>query len=106
MDEAKRKRRIERFEQLGEETVRADMATGGHRYIGGPPEVRQLALDWLAEKERQRQKTDVVPRASDNAASSEEPHVTDSLVLQPNFFGVGIDLKKLWRALTPWMKRD
>ena len=97
MDELKRKRRIEHFEKLGEETVRADMATGGYRHIGGSPEVRKLAREWLAGKERQRQKA-AHPSTSDN--------VTGPLILQPNFFGLGIDLKKVWRKVTQWVNRD
>ncbi len=89
MDEAKRQRRIERFEQLGEETVRADMNAGGCRVVGGSPEVRQLARDWLAEKECERQKADA-----------------DPWILEPKFGGFGIKLKKLWPAMRRWKKRE
>lgn len=40
-----------RFEQLGYEAVRADMATGGLTLIGGPPDNREAAREWLREQE-------------------------------------------------------
>ena len=88
-----RKRRIEKFEELGEKTLRADMDAGGDRHVGGTPAVRQLARDWLAERE-----------AAGKVQSFPD---TNPFILQPNFFGLGIDLKKLWRkGVTKWGKRD
>ncbi len=47
--------RYAHFERLGFDRVKADMEqTGGMRDIGGPPELRELAWQWLREKEARR----------------------------------------------------
>ena len=45
--------RRERFESLGVEVVRADLARGGHMHIGGP-NAQEAARQWLAEKDAER----------------------------------------------------
>ena len=90
--ELSRKRRIERFEKLGPDLVRADLAQGGHRLVGGSPKVRELALEWLAEKEG--------PTAKATEAPSESPWM-----LRPNIHGVGVDLPKLWQKIKKWWRR-
>jgi len=42
-----------RFESLGVEIVRADLARGGSMHIGGP-NAREAARQWLAEKDAER----------------------------------------------------
>ena len=71
--ELKRKRRIERFEQLGEQIIRADMAQGGHRHVGGTPKVRELAREWLAEKEREMQQTTQAAIQNNTALAGHDP---------------------------------
>lgn len=44
------------FEQLGYNTVRDDMATGGVRVIGGTLEKQECARKWLQEQEAERSK--------------------------------------------------
>jgi len=52
ISEAGRKARFEQWEQLGVDVIRTDLeATGGHRFIGGPPTVRKLAREWVRMKE-------------------------------------------------------
>jgi hypothetical protein len=50
MTEQERRWRAE-LEGHGYERIRDDMASGGHRLIGGPPEKRRFARDWLKKKE-------------------------------------------------------
>ena len=59
MDEKKKKRRHARWEELGEDAIRADMKNGGHGLVGGSLEVRQEARNWLkAKKEARETKTE------------------------------------------------
>ena len=45
--------RRNRFENLGLEIVRADLARDGHGHIGGP-QAQEAARQWLAEKNSER----------------------------------------------------
>ncbi len=45
--------RRKRFESLGVDIVRADLARGGSMHIGGP-NAREAARQWLAEKDAER----------------------------------------------------
>lgn len=51
ISEAGRLERFARWEELGLDAVKQDLATGGHRLIGGPPQVRELAREWVQRKE-------------------------------------------------------
>jgi hypothetical protein len=51
ISDAGRQARFERWEKLGLDAVKQDLATGGHRLIGGPPQVRALAREWVQIKE-------------------------------------------------------
>jgi len=52
IDEAGRKARFERWEKLGLDRVKGDLVqTGGIREVGGSPEVRELAWEWVRLKE-------------------------------------------------------
>lgn len=55
ISEAGRQARFARWETLGLDQVKADLATGGHRVVGGPPQVRQLAWEWVRQKEAANQ---------------------------------------------------
>ena len=55
MDEEKKNSRHTRWEELGEDAIRADMENGGHGLVGGSPEVRQEARNWLKEKNEARE---------------------------------------------------
>jgi hypothetical protein len=46
-----RKARFDQWEKLGLDEVKNDLASGGHRLIGGPPQVRALAREWVRVKE-------------------------------------------------------
>jgi hypothetical protein len=76
--------RFARWEELGVDRIKADLLAGGHRLVGGPPSVRELAWKWVREKE----------------AKPEEV-----LQLSPNFHGVGIDLKAAFRKGRSFIKR-
>lgn len=78
MDEAKKAARHARWEQLGVERVKSDLQAGGHRLVGGSPEVRTEAWAWVKAKE--------------SAAK-------EIVTLKPTLWGVGVDLKAVWRGL-------
>jgi hypothetical protein len=52
IDDANRKARFDRWEKLGLDRIKSDLVqTGGNRDVGGPPEVRELAWEWVRMKE-------------------------------------------------------
>ncbi|MGH8602231.1 MAG: hypothetical protein ACREXR_05480, partial [Gammaproteobacteria bacterium] len=51
ISEERRKARFERWESLGLDRVKHDLLSGGYRDIGGSPQVRELAWDWVKMKE-------------------------------------------------------
>ncbi len=54
IDEAGRQRRFEQWEKLGLDQVKHDLLYGGFRIVGGPPEVRELAWEWVRMKEAEQ----------------------------------------------------
>jgi hypothetical protein len=48
-----RRARFEQWEKLGADAVKQDLATGGHRLVGGPPQVPALAREWVRMKEQE-----------------------------------------------------
>jgi hypothetical protein len=54
--------RYEKWEKLGVDRVRADLAaTGGIRDVGGTPDVKQMAWNWVRMKENKPPKTPAKP---------------------------------------------
>jgi len=51
ISEAGRKARFELWEKLGLDRVKADLAHGGIQIVGGPPQVQDLAWEWVRMKE-------------------------------------------------------
>jgi len=47
ISEAGRKARFAQWDKLGLDEIEQDLATGGHRLIGGPPQVRALAREFV-----------------------------------------------------------
>lgn len=75
--------RFAHWETLGVDRVKNDLLNGGFRLIGGPPEVRELAWEWVRLKEREAdEKREIVQ-------------------LKPTLWGIGIDLRRLWDV---WLK--
>jgi hypothetical protein len=74
--------RFARWEKIGLGRIKADLLNGGHSLVGGPPAVRDLAWEWVRMKERETER-------------KAEKIVT----LKPSVYGVGIDLRALWRKL-------
>jgi hypothetical protein len=54
ISQAGRQARFEQWEKLGLDAVKQDLATGGYRLIGGPPQVRALAQEWVRIKEAEQ----------------------------------------------------
>jgi hypothetical protein len=54
ISEEGRRQRFARWEQLGVDQVKHDLLNGGHRVVGGPPAVRELAWEWVRMKEAEQ----------------------------------------------------
>jgi hypothetical protein len=84
--------RFAQWEKRGVDAIKADLNTGGTRYVGGPPAVRALAWEWVRGRES-------------NIQRPAQPS-SELLTLRPGVWGVNIDLKELWRrALRWWQNR-
>jgi len=88
ISELGRQERFARWEQIGVDRTKADLLSGGHALVGGPPAVRELAWEWVRMKEQQ-------------AERKAEKIVT----LKPTVYGVGIDLRMLSCGLGHWFFR-
>jgi hypothetical protein len=82
ISEQGRQERFARWEQIGVDRIKADLLSGGHALVGGPPAVRDLAWQWVQMKEQE-------------AKQKAEKIVT----LKPTVYGLGIDLRALWRKI-------
>jgi hypothetical protein len=49
--------REEQWEKLGVDVVKHDLMNGGKRLVGGPPENREAAMEWVRRKENKPPKT-------------------------------------------------
>ncbi len=83
ISEEGRRQRFAQWEATGLDRIKADLLNGGYWVVGGPPEVRALAWEWVRLKEAE---------AAKSAAGSAE-----LLLLKSNVHGVGVDLKEVWR---------
>lgn len=88
MTPEKRKSKFAYWETLGLEIVKADLTRGGHGLVGGNPETRKLAREWVRLKESE---------ANEGAG--------EVLLLKPQIYGVGIDLKAAGRKIASAIKR-
>jgi hypothetical protein len=82
ISEQGRQERFARWEQIGVDRIKADLLSGGHVLVGGPPAVRDLAWQWVRMKEREAKQT-----------------AEKIMTLKPTVYGVGIDLRALWRKI-------
>jgi hypothetical protein len=92
ISEAGREARFAQWEKLGVDAIEQDLATGGHRLVGGPLQVRALAREWVQLKKAAAQQGG--PAASEPSAKPGE-----LLTLKPSIYGVGIDLKEAGRRI-------
>jgi hypothetical protein len=110
ISEGGRKARFDRWERLGVDVIRTDLeATGGLRMVGGPPAVRRLAWDWVRMKEAEQSKSAAHQSQTGTVDTETAPPLrqpkTELLTLKPTLWGVGIDLKELWRrARDRWQR--
>jgi hypothetical protein len=66
-----KKARFARWDEIGLDRVKADLLSGGHQLIGGPPSVRNLAWEWVWAKEAEQAKiSDAAVRAKPAAECS------------------------------------
>ena len=56
ISEAGRQARFSQWEKIGLDEIKDDLRHGGIRFIGGPPQVQQLAREWVRMKEEQSQR--------------------------------------------------
>jgi hypothetical protein len=78
--------RIANWEKIGTDAIKADLESGGTRYVGTFKN-QNLAWKWLKFKESQ---------------SKQEKNGTlfEAALLRPNIFGFGVDLKIWWKGAT------
>ena len=70
------------WEEIGLSLIEQDLANGGYVYIGGPPEVRKLAREWVLIKKN------------------------EILSVKPSCFGISVDFKALSLRLRIWVRRQ
>lgn len=92
ISEESRRLRFAQWEAIGLDRIKADLLNGGYWVIGGPPEVRSLAAEWVRLKQAE------TTRSPAKAA--------ELLLLKPNLQGVGFDLKEAWRRVARVFKRS
>lgn len=61
--------RYDRWEQIGVDLVKLDLANGGRQFVGGPPTVRRQAIEWVRTKEGQAMLPAGKRAGANNAAS-------------------------------------
>ena len=79
--ETGRQSRFAQWDMLGVDRVKHDLLNGGFRLVGGPPEVRELAWEWVRMKER------------------EVADKREIFQLKPTLGGISIDIKRLWEVM-------
>jgi len=82
--------RIARFavwETLGLDRVKHNLQSDPFRLVGAA-QLQALAWEWVRSKETQG-----------TQESGASPHAGEILQLKPTWFGIGIDLKALWRKM-------
>lgn len=87
----KKQARFQQWEKLGLDQVKHDLLNGGYRVVGGSPQVRKLAWEWVRIKEAEQAKT---------AQKTDE-----ILTLKPSLWGIGMNLKELWRQIRRRLKK-
>ena len=80
--------RFAQWEKLGVDRVKNDLLNGGIQLIGGPPDVNELAWEWVRIKEQEADKK------------------REIVQLKPTLWGIAIDIRRLWEVmLKPFIKR-
>jgi hypothetical protein len=92
ISEGGRQARFAQWEKLGLDRVKHDLLNGGHRLVGGPPQVRELAWEWVRREEAKQ-------------AKGPEEKPAEMVTLKPNIHGVGVDLKEVGRRIRRRFKK-
>lgn len=87
ISERGRQERFARWEQIGVDRIKADLLSGAHTLVGGPPAVRALAWEWVRMKEQEA-----------------EQKTKEIVTLKPTIYGVGVDLQALWQRIRSFRK--
>lgn len=85
ISEEGRKTRFEQWEKLGLESVRHGLLNDPLGTIGGSPEVRELAREWVRMKE------------AEEAKLSEKRE--DVVTLKPGIWGMNVNFNEVWRRI-------
>ena len=81
----KNKNRIKNWEKLGVLAIKADLEhANGRRHVG---KHQALAWKWVESK--------LNPPVKENA-----------LILQPNFYGIGVNLRSAYKIILGWFKKN
>jgi hypothetical protein len=86
--------RFERWEKLGLDRVKSDLMSGGRRDVGGTPEVREMAWEWVRMKEGQA----TLPAGKHAGTGGGLPLLADSRIDElRNLSSPDFDFRKLIR---------
>lgn len=100
ISEEGRKARFEQWERLGLDRVKHGLLNDPHATIGGPPQVRELAWEWVRRKE-----AELAEQAERARAKAAEEKPAELVTLKPTFYGVGINLKEGARRIKERFER-
>jgi hypothetical protein len=116
--DAGREARFKQWEKIGFDRIKADLLNGGHRLVGGPPAVRELAWEWVRMKEASGKSiAELVgvelPPGSIEALLAPTPCPPgrpvqprpELFTLKPTIWGMGVDLKELGRRIRDRFKK-
>jgi hypothetical protein len=56
ISEERKQALFRQWEEIGLDIIKLDLGSGGHRYVGGPPATRKLAMQWVRMKDAERVK--------------------------------------------------
>jgi hypothetical protein len=97
ISEEGRRARFAQWEKIGVDRIKHDLLNGGHQLVGGPPAVRELAWEWVRMKE-----AEALAEARSTAVTRSSEEI---FTLKPAIWGMGVNLKELWRHTRCWWKK-
>jgi predicted nucleotide-binding protein len=86
-----RKARFEMWEKLGVDRVKADLINGGHQLIGGPPQVTELAWEWVRLKESEV--APAVPTYTHEAARAVYAAIDDLVAARKRAYSLSVPIE-------------
>lgn len=60
IDKDRRENYFKKWENIGVDIIKEDLKNGGFTYIGGTLEVRQLAIEWVLNHEKEKERNNKI----------------------------------------------